>query len=225
MKSEYTDETKTTVKLIPEPGDPEYKKTEKNYRPKTYQSWWRVFLKGLSPVEKCIMQSLRIWGSRKFTKAKLARELEISRWTVHRHMKGLRGKGFLGGNKKYRAPRGDFWQYTSGKWWRRGLKGLTPVERCLVQSLRLWGPIRPPKAQLAREIKVSRTIIIKHMKILKTKAFLGQLKSVQFCYNGSVANLTGDVAKLNKKCSKTKHLNNNNIYTNRSGKWKRPFSI
>jgi len=225
MKSEYTDETRTTVKLIPEPGDPGYKKTKKHYWPKTYQSWWRVFLKGLDPVERCIMQSLRIWGRRKFTQAELARELKISRWTVSRHMKELKDKGFLGGNKKYRAPKGDSWQYTSGKWWRRGLKGLDPVERCLIQSLRIWGPIRPPKAQLARELEISRTIVVEYMKKLKTRMFLGQLKGVQFCYSRNVANPTGYVANLNKKCSKSEQLNNNNIYTNRSGKWKHPFSI
>lgn len=58
------------------------------------------------------------------------------------------------------------------KWWRRGLQGLKPIERCIMVSLRVWGKLKPSQTQLSRELNTTRKTIRKYLKILKKKGFL-----------------------------------------------------
>ena len=65
-----------------------------------------------------------------------------------------------------------YWVRIPEKWWRRALAGLKPIERCILISLRVWGPTRPTKSQLARELHTTRYTIIKYLKILKGKGLV-----------------------------------------------------
>ena len=57
------------------------------------------------------------------------------------------------------------------KWWREVLKGLTPMERCILISLGIWKDIKPSKSQLARELKTTTQTIRRNLKTLKEKGF------------------------------------------------------
>ena len=72
-----------------------------------------------------------------------------------------------------RQIKDDYWVRIPQKWWREGLRGLKPIERCLLVSLRVWGAIRPSKSRLAKELSTTRKTITKYLKILKKKGFIG----------------------------------------------------
>lgn len=72
-----------------------------------------------------------------------------------------------------RQVKEDYWVRIPQKWWREDLRGLKPIERCLLISLRVWGAIRPSKSKLARELGATRKTIAKYLKILKKKGFMG----------------------------------------------------
>ncbi len=74
--------------------------------------------------------------------------------------------------KGVRIVKEDYYIKIPQKWWRIALKGLKPIERCLLISLRVWGAIRPSKSKLARELGVSRNSVVKYLKKLREKGYL-----------------------------------------------------
>jgi len=95
MKYEYTDETKQKVRRILELGDKGYKKPESGYWVRVPEKWWREAMKGLKPIERCLLISLRIWGALRPSKSQLARELGVTRKTVVKYLKKLKIKKLL----------------------------------------------------------------------------------------------------------------------------------
>ena len=75
-----------------------------------------------------------------------------------RHPNALAGK-----------PESGYWVRVPEKWWRGALRGLKPIERCILISLRIAGAQKPSHSHLARELNTTRHTIIKYLKILKKK--------------------------------------------------------
>lgn len=95
MKIEYKKGDKETVILTPEKGDKGFRKPESGYWVRLPEKWWRGALRGLRPVERCLLISLRVWGAIRPSKSQLARELGITRKTCARYLKILKKKGFI----------------------------------------------------------------------------------------------------------------------------------
>jgi len=96
MKIKIPKDRNAPVRVIKEKGDEGYKKAESGYWVRIPEKWWRGALKGLRPVERCLLISLRVWGARKPTKSQLARELSITRKTIAKNLKILKRKGLIG---------------------------------------------------------------------------------------------------------------------------------
>ena len=94
MRYEINQKTNTAREILEE-GDKEYEKPESDYWVPVPQKWWRGALKGLKPIERCLLISLKVWGSRKPTKSQLAKELSTTRYTIRKYLKILKKKGFL----------------------------------------------------------------------------------------------------------------------------------
>ena len=77
-----------SVRIIKKAG-PE--KPKKDWREWISQKWWRNDLKGLNPIERCILISWKIATSSKFIPSErfIARELGISRNTVAKYIRKL----------------------------------------------------------------------------------------------------------------------------------------
>jgi len=65
------------------------------------------------------------------------------------------------------TPKSDFWVRIPQKWWRQELKGLNPIERCLLISIKLTGPRQPTIKHLARELNISKNTAKKYLRKLK----------------------------------------------------------
>lgn len=70
-------------------------KSESGYWVRVPEKWWRGALSGLKPIERCILVSLRVWGARKPSQSRLARELNTTRKTIRKYLKILKKKGLL----------------------------------------------------------------------------------------------------------------------------------
>jgi len=68
----------------------------------------------------------------------------------------------------------DFRLWVSQRWWRRDLKGLKPIERCILISYQMVGlkyP-RPSERFIARELGISRNSVSKYVKKFHKKGWL-----------------------------------------------------
>lgn len=74
--------------------------------------------------------------------------------------------------RRHGKAEGGYWVRVPEKWWRGALRGLKPIERCILISLRIAGARKPTHSHLARELNTTRYTIIKYLKILKKKGFL-----------------------------------------------------
>jgi len=70
----------------------------------------------------------------------------------------------------------SFWIRTPKKWWLETLKGLNPVERCLLITLRLYasptGFCYPSLRKLSSDLKISKDTTRKYLKTLEKKGHL-----------------------------------------------------
>jgi hypothetical protein len=94
------DKEKNVVRQIIEKKDKDFKKPETGYWVRLPEKWWRGALSGLKPVERCLLISLKVWGSVAPSTNKLAQELGITWRTADKGLKSLKQKGFLPSAKK-----------------------------------------------------------------------------------------------------------------------------
>jgi hypothetical protein len=95
MKIEIPKDRNLPVRITKEPTDEGYKKPESGYWVRLPEKWWRGALRGLRPVERCLLISLKVWGHRSPSTNKLAKELGIKWETADKGLKSLRKKGYI----------------------------------------------------------------------------------------------------------------------------------
>ena len=59
----------------------------------------------------------------------------------------------------------DYWIRVPKKWWRNDLKGLTPLERCVLIDLKLYaneeGKCFPSMLTIAKDLEIARNSVLK----------------------------------------------------------------
>ena len=114
--------------------------------------------------------------------------------------------------RRHGKAESGYWVRIPEKWWRGALRGLRPMERCLMVSLRVWGARKPTKSQLARELGVSRLTIIRTFRKLRKKGVLQVYQNdTPYLYQ----NDTGVYQNDTKRCIKMIHTIDNEQITNR----------
>ena len=106
---------------------------------------------------------------------------QLNEWEREQNKKA-KERSYSGSTPKYKNPElpvsepkkaSDYWTRIPKKWWREGLKGLTPVERCVLIELKLYVEIdkkySPSQATMARDIEISKKSVIRGLKGLERK--------------------------------------------------------